>query len=169
MSTRRLLLLELVLVAGVVAGIYAWRMAPLLPTDGAPVPPYALPDLAGEVRSQDALAGRAAVLYFFAPWCAVCNASAHQLRWFEQWKGDEVELVLIALDYESPAAVAEYGRRHALDTPILLGDRQTAERFNVYGFPTYYVVDATGRLVSRDFGYSTVAGLWLRTRLASRR
>ena len=29
------------------------------------------------------------VVYFFAPWCAVCNASAHQLRWFDRWlKGE---------------------------------------------------------------------------------
>ncbi len=168
MTARRVLLIELAIVAAVVLAVYAWRTAPLLPADGAPVPPYALSDLTGEAHTHEALAGRAAVLYFFAPWCTVCNASAHQLRWFERWKGDGVELVMIALDYESPEAVAEYGRRHALDTTILLGDRATAERFQIYGFPTYYVVDTAGRVVSRDYGYTTVAGLWLRAKLASR-
>lgn len=166
----RSLLLQLFVAAALIYGIYAWRTGPLLPVDGAtPTPPWRLLDTTGRERSHREFAGRPTVLYFFAPWCAICNASAHQLRWFDRWTGDDVALVMIALDYESPEKVAEYAGRHRIESPVVLGDAETAAAFRVFGYPTYYVVAPDGRLVSRDFGYTTAAGLWARTRLAPQR
>ena len=163
---RRGLWLEVAVAALLIGGVYAWRTAPLLPSGGEiAAPEWSLSDLAGRRWSNADFEGRATVLYFFAPWCAVCNASAHQLRWFERWSGDGAALVLIALDYETPAAVAEYAQRHRLDGPVLLGDAQMAAAFRIYGYPTYYVVNGEGRIVSRDFGYTTLPGLWARTLL----
>jgi hypothetical protein len=34
----------------------------------------------------------------------------------------------------------------------------------VRGYPTYYVIDSSGRIAGRDVGFTTVAGLWWRTR-----
>ena len=156
--------LELALLASIVFAIYAWRTQPLLPADGRTAAPgWVLQDLDGETYSSDALAGRPAVLYFFAPWCTVCNASAHQLRWFDRWSGEDVALIHIALEFEDALSVREYARRHRIAGPVLLGDAQTAASFRVFGFPTYYTLDADGRIASRDFGYTTVLGLWLRS------
>jgi hypothetical protein len=47
--------------------------------------------------------------------------------------------------------------------PVLLGDRATGAAYRIQGYPTYYVIDAEGRVARRDTGLSTVAGLWLRT------
>jgi hypothetical protein len=71
--------------------------------------------------------------------------------------------VLVALDYDSPAAVADYARRHELHMPVLLGNADVAKSWRIRGFPTYYVIDAGGRVARRDFGFSTVPGLWWRT------
>jgi hypothetical protein len=62
--------------------------------------------------------------------------------------------------------VAAFAERHRLSSPVLLGDAATASRFRVIGYPVYYVVDPAGRVAGRDFGYTTVIGLWLRTFLA---
>jgi hypothetical protein len=72
---------------------------------------------------------------------------------------------MIALDYDTPAAVRDYAERHGLDGLVLLGNAETAAAFRIYGYPTYYVVNAAGRIVSRDFGYTTLPGLWARTLL----
>lgn len=155
------------LLAALVYGVYAWRTAPLLPADGRePAPTWVLDDTAGRRWSDRDFSGQTTVLYFFAPWCAVCNASAPHLRWFDAWAGEETRLVLIALDWESPGAVIDFAERHGLRSPVLLGDAATASRFRVFGYPAYYVVDPAGRLAARDFGYTTVVGLWLRTFLA---
>jgi len=51
-------------------------------------------------------------------------------------------------------------------SPVLLGDAQTAADWSVRAFPTYYVIDASGRIDSRSVGYSTWLGMWARGWLA---
>jgi len=144
--------------------IYAWQTRDLLPADErVAAPEFRLPALSGGTVGSDALRGRTTVLYFFAPWCGVCAASSPQLRWFDRWSGDSVQVVLVALDYASPAEVADYAQRHELAMPILLGDGDTARDYRIRGFPTYYVLDPDGRVAARDFGLSTAPGLWWRT------
>lgn len=158
-------LVEVLLFVVIVGGIYAWRIRDLLPAgDRAPAPAFELTDLQGQPWSLGSLEGKPAVLYFFAPWCGVCAASSPQLRWFDRWQGDDVQVVLVGLDWSSPAELAEYAARHELQLPVLAAGPQTAADYRIRGYPTYYVLDAEGRVAGRDFGYTTAPGLWLRTR-----
>ena len=158
-------LAEVLLFVVIVGGIYAWRTRDLLPAgDRVAAPAFELTDLQGRPWSLDALEGKPAVLYFFAPWCGVCAASSPQLRWFDRWMGEEVQIVLVGLDWSSPAELAEYASRHELQLPVLAAGPQTAADYRIRGYPTYYVLDAEGRVAGRDFGYTTAPGLWLRTR-----
>jgi len=145
--------------------LYAWQTRDLLPAgDRVEAPAFELADVAGGRLDLSALEGQPAVLYFFAPWCRVCAVSAPQLRWFDRWFGGSARTVLIALDYGSADEVAAWAGRHELAMPVLLGDAGTAADYHIRGYPTYYVLDAGGRIAARDFGVSTVAGLWWRTR-----
>jgi peroxiredoxin len=163
-SRWRRFALEALAVIVIVAGLQAWRARGLLPADErTAVPAFELTDLAGHAWRPADLAGRPAVIYFFAPWCGVCAASSPQLRWFHRWRGTDVQVLLIGLDYGSPSEVRQYARRHALTMPVLLGTPATGAAFRVGGYPTYYVIDAQGRIARRDVGLSTVAGLWART------
>ena len=158
-------LAEVLLFVVIIGGIYTWRTRDLLPVgDRVAAPAFELTDLQGRPWSLDALKGKPAVLYFFAPWCGVCAASSPQLRWFDRWQGDEVQVVLVGLDWSSPAELAEYATRHELQLPVLAAGPQTAADYKIRGYPTYYVLDAEGRVAGRDFGYTTAPGLWLRTR-----
>jgi peroxiredoxin len=158
---RGLVALEILLVAVIVYSIHWWRTRDLLPDSGiTPVPGFELQDLQGNRWSEASLSG-VTVLYFFAPWCGVCNSSAHQLRWFHRWSGD-VRLVLVALDWASIDEVREYADRHGLEVPVLVGDPGTARRFRIAGYPTYYVI-SDGHIVQRDYGFSTAVGLWWRS------
>jgi len=148
----------------IVAGIQAWRARDLLPADErTAAPAFELTDLEGRTWQSTDLAGKPAVIYFFAPWCGVCAASSPQLRWFHRWRGDDVQVMLIGLDYGSPSEVREYARKHSLDVPVLFGTPATGAAYRISGYPTYYVIDAQGRIARRDMGLSTVAGLWIRT------
>ena len=160
---KRFALEALVLIV-IVAGIQAWRARDLLPADErTAAPAFELTDLEGRSWRSADLSGKPAVIYFFAPWCGVCAASSPQLRWFHRWRGDDVQVVMIGLDYGSPSEVQEYARRHSLTMPVLLGTPATGAAFRISGYPTYYVIDAQGRIARRDLGLSTVAGLWVRT------
>jgi len=46
---------------------------------------------------------------------------------------------------------------------VLLGDGRTAQAWGISVFPSYYMLDDEHRVRRRDFGYSTLLGLWLRT------
>jgi len=145
--------------------LYAWQTRDLLPAgERIEAPAFELADVAGGRLDVAALEGTPSVLYFFAPWCRVCAVSAPQLRWFDHWFGDSARIVLVALDYGSADEVAAWARKHELSMPVLLGDAGTAASYRIRGYPTYYVLDARGRIASRDFGVSTVVGLWWRTR-----
>lgn len=158
------LTLELLVVIVIVAGVQAWRARDLLPADErTPAPPLDLRDLDGRSWSTASLAGRPAVIYFFAPWCSVCSASAPQLRWFHRWRGGEVTLLLVGLDWSSESQLREYAASHELPMPVLAGSAVTGAEWRIRGYPTYYVVDAQGRIAARDIGFTTAIGLWLRT------
>lgn len=152
------------MVVVIVAGIQAWRMRDLLPADErTPLPAFELVDLDGRTWRAGDLTGKPAVVYFFAPWCGVCAASSPQLRWFHRWRGDAVRVVLVGLDYGSTAELHDYARRHDLAMQVLAGTAATGADFRVQGYPTYYVIDSQGRIARRDVGFTTVAGLWIRT------
>lgn len=164
---RLMIALELLLAIVIVASIYGWRTRDLLPSDGAtPAPAFTLADVSGRVWVTDDLHGKPTVLYFFAPWCRVCHASAHQLRWFESWLGDRANLVMIALDYSEIDDVQDFKDKHRIENPVLLGRATTGSDFSVPGYPTYYVLDSNGNIISKDFGLTTLPGLALRALVA---
>ncbi len=155
---------EIALFVAVFLAVHAWQTRGLIDTGAAlPAPATALADLQGRPRDLEEFRGRPVLVYFFAPWCGVCAASAGNLARLARWRADGLQVVLVALDYETVGDVADYARRHELTVPVLLGDRDTAAAWRVAGYPTYYVLDGEGRVRRRDFGYSTLAGLWFRT------
>jgi thiol-disulfide isomerase/thioredoxin len=158
-------LLQLLALLLAVLAIHAWQTRDMLPGEQrVAAPSFELADAAGVRLASDALVGRPAILYFFAPWCQVCAASAPQLRWFDRYFGDSTRLVLVALDYSSPAEVAAWAAGHDLHMPVLLGDATLALAYRIRGYPTYYVLDRDGRIAGRDLGLTTFVGLWWRTR-----
>jgi peroxiredoxin len=160
----RRLAFELLCVVLIVAGAQAWRARDLLPAgQRAPAPSLELRDLDGRYWNTASLSGRPAVIYFFAPWCRVCAASALQLRWFHRWRGDDVTVVLVGLDWSSKDQLRRYASSHGLSMPVVAGTATTGTTWKVFGYPTYYVLDARGQIASRDVGFTTAVGLWFRT------
>jgi peroxiredoxin len=160
----RRLVLEICVFVVIVAGVQAWRARDLLPVDErTAAPAFHLSDVDGRPWSAADLVGKPAVVYFFAPWCGVCAASSPQLRWFHRWRGDDVQVLLVGLDWSTITELRDYGARHKLPMPVLVGDPATGAAFRVRGYPTYYVLDSEGRVAARDIGFATAIGLWLRT------
>jgi peroxiredoxin len=155
---------EALLFIALLAGNYAWQSRDMLPvSQRQPAPHFELVDLDGNTWTTDTLRGKPAVVYFFAPWCRVCSASAPQLRWFQRWTDGSVQLVLIGLDWDNSDELDAYAQRHRLQLPVLVGTQDTGAAYRVRGYPAYYVIDSDGRIAARDFGFTTAAGLWFRT------
>ena len=155
---------EAVVIGVILFGVYAYQTRNLLPTKLQPAPALSVPLLDGSSYDISHHAAPTTLVYFFAPWCNICAASSGNIDYLRKLRDDdELQIVLVALDWQTQAEVQEYVEHHEISGPVLLGDRKVASDWNVYAFPTYYILDSRQRIIRRDLGYSTFAGLWWRT------
>lgn len=159
----RSLLLNGALFLAVFVVLTAYQTRNMLSAGGQPAPPLNGITLAGEAYELAAAESRPALVYFFAPWCRVCAASADNLNRLRRWRdASDLEMVAVALDWGNADEVRAYVERHELDITVVLGDANVARDWQIYAFPSYYVLDSEHRIERRDIGYSTQLGLWLR-------
>jgi thiol-disulfide isomerase/thioredoxin len=91
------------------------------------------------------LAGRPAVLWFWAPWCPVCLQQAPGVRAaFEQY-GDQVAVVGVA-GLDKAAAMPEFIRLAKVESITNLSDEtgEVWKRFGITAQSTFVLVDAAG-------------------------
>jgi peroxiredoxin len=158
----RSLALNAALFLAVFSGATLFMSRNMLPDDGQAAPYLRGPTLAGGSYDLARSAARPALVYFFAPWCRICGASADNLVRLGRWRGDDIEIVAVALDWETEQEVRDYAARHDLDLTVVLGDADTGRRWQVQAYPSYYVLDRDRRVLRRDVGYSSQFGLWWR-------
>jgi peroxiredoxin len=155
-------LAKVALVLAVLAGAMWWQARNLLPS-GEPSPKRSLPGIDGATMEVGAAAGRPVVLYFFAPWCGVCESTSANIAGLRADRSeDELGIYAIGLDYDDPAEVRRFAAEHGLAVPVLLGDDETRRAFRVGSYPTIYILDGEGRIGHRLVGYTTALGLRLR-------
>lgn len=156
----RSLLLNVVLVVVVFSVVTTFQSRNMLATGGQAAPELRGITLAGEPYHLSDAITRPALVYFFAPWCKVCAASAGNLDRLRRWRNEsELEMVAVALDWGGVEEVRAYVERHDLDLPVVLGDASVARDWQIYAFPSYYVLDSEHRIARRDVGYSSQLGL----------
>lgn len=138
----------------------------MLSTSDTEAPALSGPLLRGgsyDISSSD---DRPTLVYFFAPWCTFCAVSSDNLTRLRRLRDEEsLEILTVALDWQTRDEVLEYVERHEINLPVVLGDGRVAREWRVQAFPTYYVLDSDRRIKRRDLGYSTQFGLWWRTLL----
>lgn len=108
------------------------------------------------------VAGETGVIYFFAPWCFYCRYSIDNLDELVA-SGDLAWARAVALDYGNLDEVRGFISETGVNLPILLGSPQTLQDWRIQAFPTYFVIDGDGKIVSRSVGYSSKIGLRART------
>lgn len=143
--------------------VHAWQTRDL-PVD-RPAPPTVLTSLDGRQGQSAIEQGRAGIVYFMAPWCRVCKASIGNLDNLVA-AGTVPWATVVALDFGAPGEVQAFIEQTDIDLPVLLGSSRTAADWSVRAFPTYYVIDSSGRIDSRSVGYSTWLGMRWRSWLA---
>jgi thiol-disulfide isomerase/thioredoxin len=100
------------------------------------------------------------LIYFFAPWCSVCKMSIGNLDVIDT---EDINVVRVALDYQSVEEIQAFSDEAGVKGTVLLGGEPHKQRFNISGYPTYYILNEDLQVIKRDMGYSTSLGLKLRT------
>jgi peroxiredoxin len=156
----RSLLLNAGMIIAVFLAVTTFQSRNMLATGEQAAPDLRGTTLAGVPYVLGDANSRPALVYFFAPWCKICAASAGNLNRLRRWRDEsELEMVAVALDWSSVDEVSAYVERHELDINVILGDTSVARNWQIYTFPSYYVLDSKHRIVRRDIGYSSQLGL----------
>ena len=120
-----------------------------------------LPTLMGEQISVQSM-GKTTVIYFFAPWCQICHVSIGNLQALYE-KNDNIDVIAVAMDYTEVEEVSNFTQQHHLTFPIALGNEVIKKRFQITGYPSYYILDEQNTITGRSIGYSSELGLYLRS------
>ena len=137
--------------------------SPSLLSVGAQAPDFSLLTATGErVRLSD-FRGRTVLLEFFATWCPHCQAEApHLMKLFSALPPERFAFVSVNADSEDAASIYAFHRWFGTAWPTLLdpgaragsfshagGAGPVTRAFGVALYPTFYIVDARGRIAWR--------------------
>ena len=109
------------------------------------------------------LAGKPTLLAVWAPWCGVCKAESGNVSRAHAWLGDRANVVSVATAFNDVSEVRQYMSAQGVDYPVLLAQEDFQRVMHVEAFPTVFVLDSKGRIVSSMQGYTTTLGLVFRT------
>ena len=152
-----------VLILVIFLAVSAWHGRDLI-REQTPTLSFRLPAISGSHVALDDLRGRRVLLYFFAPWCKVCDFSINNLNLVRKLRSeDSVALFAVALSYIDLQSVEAFLERNSLDVPVLLGNQELLDAYRIRAFPTVYAFDESGNIDGATVGYTTTLGLWWRT------
>ena len=156
-------LLNGALILTIFLAVTAWQGHNLI-SKQTPAPSFHLPALNRPPVALEDLRGRRALLYFFAPWCNICDLSISNLNWVRKLRSEKsVSIFAVALSYTDLLSVKEFLKRNALDVPVLLGTPEILNSYRISAFPTVYALNESGNIDGSTVGYVTILGLWWRT------
>lgn len=96
------------------------------------------------------LAGRPAVLWFWAPWCPTCRAQSAGVARLAQRHGDDVSVVAVG-GLADVADIRDVAGRIAGPVHLVDPEGLVWRHFGVTAQSTYLVLDADGAVVARGY------------------
>ncbi len=137
-----------------VVGVFQTRNHPR-----GPAPEYSFTTLEQGRASFASFAGKPTVVAVWAPWCGVCKAESGNVSRARAWLGERANVVSVATAFQDVSQVKQYMAAQQVDYPVLLARDDFQQVMHIEAFPTVFVLDSQGRIVSSMHGYTTTLGL----------
>lgn len=148
---RRFLMIDLPIMIILIWGITWWQSRNLV-DKGTTIPDFALLNTSETMVYASDMKGKPTLLYFFAPWCGICNQTAPSLA--KSFKDrDDVQFFMIGLSYDSVSQLESFGEKHGVPPQnILIGNDKIQELFAIEQFPTMYVLNKDAQIEESGVG-----------------
>lgn len=107
------------------------------------------------VELKKMLKDKPVLVEFFATWCPHCQHSAPVLNELHQQFGDDVQFLAVNSGDRpnEPSTSEEYQREHHIEYPVLnRPSDETMDHYCIQGFPTFALVDKTGKVTWSQAG-----------------
>lgn len=97
-------------------------------------------------------AGRAVLLDFWASWCGPCRQS---FSWMNEIKDKYPNLTIVAVNLDEDTDLAkQFLSANPVNFDVIYDpDGRLAERFDIQGMPSSYLIDPSGYIVSQHVGF----------------
>jgi peroxiredoxin len=117
--------------------------------------------LSGQKISTADLKGKVYLINFWATSCTTCMQEMPQMvQTYNRYKGEGLEFVAVAMNYDAPMYVANYAQTRQLPFKVAMDDGSAAKQFgNVQLTPTTFVVDRNGKILKQYVGEPQFAEL----------
>ena len=116
--------------------------------------PFKLTALDGSRITLSDVLGQATLIVFFFPTCTYCNVALPEMqKLHDDYKDRGLSVVWINVVPEQEPLISQWRTRHGYTVPILLGGRSLQKDYSLTMTPTHYLLDASGKVVSRQVGY----------------
>ena len=116
-------------------------------------PPLPDRDISGAVVSKVNWTGKVVLVNFWATWCPPCREEVPELISLQRQFKDQLQIVGISEDDDTPANVSRFAKQWRINYPIVMA---TPEVIAAYGgvpaLPTTFVIDTQGRVVGKHAG-----------------
>lgn len=106
----------------------------------------------GGRSSSSGSAGHLTLLDFWATWCGPCRHALPGLKQFISAYGDQVDVVSISEDHDKAAWSSFVDQNQMNWSQQFDTNREMAKRYGVTAFPTYILIDGSGRVVHELVG-----------------
>ena len=125
------------------------------PSGSRTAPPFSLKDTNGDIFSSAQLAGKPAVINFFATYCPPCREEIPGfVEVYNRHKGKGLELIGISLDTDTRENLPGFLMNNKIGYRILFGDLTTARAYGgVSSIPTTFFVGKDGEIKNVHVGY----------------
>jgi thiol-disulfide isomerase/thioredoxin len=114
---------------------------------GAAAPDWRLQTPTGETIALSGLRGKVVILDFWANWCAPCRALEPLFdQLVREYHGKPVAFFTMSIWPDRDFNAKAYLNEHRMASTFVLGDNAVAKEYGIWGVPTYYVIDANGKV-----------------------